>query len=125
MYDLVLFDLDGTLVDTAPDIADAVNTVLTARNLPSVTQPWVRDRIGHGSRPLLLHAYALASDLSDEEARGHGIEDALVEEFASAYARLCGRRGRVYAGALGTLATLRSHGVKLALLTNKEQRFER
>src|SRR5689334_24407580 len=87
MYDLVLFDLDGTLVDTAPDIAETVNAVLAGRRLPLVTQPWVRDRIGHGTRALLLHAYANASGLSDDAAREHGVLDALLEEFAEAYAK--------------------------------------
>jgi phosphoglycolate phosphatase-like HAD superfamily hydrolase len=45
----VLFDLDGTLVDTAPDIADAVNAALADHRLPGVADAWVRRRIGNGT----------------------------------------------------------------------------
>jgi phosphoglycolate phosphatase len=125
MYDLVLFDLDGTLVDTAPDIADAVNRVLGDRGLPAMREAWVRDRIGHGTRPLLSQAYAAAAHVPESAARDHGILDALIEEFAEHYIQLCGRRGRLYPEAASTLSSLRNAGIKLALLTNKEQRFVR
>jgi phosphoglycolate phosphatase len=123
-FQLVLFDLDGTLVDTAPDIADAVNRVLALRKLPAMPEDWVRSRIGHGSRQLLTQAYAAASRLvTDEDAPAPLAE--LVEEFARHYADCCGRRGRVYPGARTAFGQLRRAGVKLALLTNKEQRFAR
>jgi phosphoglycolate phosphatase len=121
VYDAVLFDLDGTLVDTAPDIADAVNLVLEQRDLRRVPDTWVRDRIGFGSRALLLEAYALArraaSPVPDE------VIDELLDEFADHYAQRCGRRGRLYPEAASVLNTLRTIGVKLGLLTNKERRF--
>ena len=115
---LVLFDLDGTLVDTAPDIADAVNRVLGAHGLPALPEPWIRDRIGNGSRALLEHAWAAT-------ARWPGNGGALVHEFALHYAACCGRRGAAYPGALETLDALRAAGVKRALLSNKEERFGR
>jgi len=123
MYDLVLFDLDGTLVDTAPDIADAVNLVLEQRGLKRVPQAWVRDRIGFGSRALLLEAFAKAS--RGKAAVADGLLAELLDEFAEQYAQRCGRRGRLYPEAASVLATLRTIGVKLALLTNKESRFVR
>src|SRR5688572_157402 len=115
---LVLFDLDGTLADTAPDIADAVNRVLAAHSLPPLPEPWIRDRIGNGSRALLEHALSAT-------ARWPGNVCALVHEFALHYAACCGRRGTAYPGALETLGALRAAGVKRALLTNKEERFAR
>jgi phosphoglycolate phosphatase len=115
---LVLFDLDGTLADTAPDIADAVNRVLAAHGLPALPEPWIRDRIGNGSRALLEHAWAAV-------ARWPGNGGALVHEFAAHYAACCGRRGAAYPGALETLGALRAAGVRCALLTNKEERFAR
>lgn len=115
---LVLFDLDGTLADTAPDIADAVNRVLAAHSLPPLPEPWIRDRIGNGSRALLEHAWAAT-------ARWPGNGGALVHEFATHYAACCGRRGTAYPGAVETLGALRNAGVRRALLTNKEERFAR
>jgi phosphoglycolate phosphatase len=121
---LVLFDLDGTLVHTAPDIADAVNRVLALRQLPEVPEAWVRSRIGHGSRQLLAQAHATATRLLAGEEQPAPLP-ALIEEFARHYADCVGRRGRIYPGAMTALAQLRRSGVKLALLTNKEERFAR
>ena len=136
MFDAVLFDLDGTLVDTAPDIADAVNRVLENRGLAPAREAWVRDRIGHGSRALLTQAYAAAvgaahgRDGSGVTSRPWGAPttvpaDELLDEFADHYAYCCGRRGHLFPEAAATLKALRAAGVKLALLTNKERRFVR
>lgn len=123
-FQLVLFDLDGTLVDTAPDIADAVNRVLELRKLPQMPEAWVRSRIGHGSRQLLTQSYAEALRRIGGDAAPVPLAE-LVEDFGRHYADCCGRRGRIYAGARTALGRLRRAGVKLALLTNKERRFAR
>jgi len=134
MYDAVLFDLDGTLVDTAPDIADAVNLALEGRGLRPVAEAWVRDHIGHGSRALLAQAVRAAhvgaahgrdGTRAAASAEGAPPTDELLDDFAHHYAQRCGRRGRLYPEAARVLARLRNAGVKLALLTNKEQRFVR
>jgi phosphoglycolate phosphatase len=124
MYDLVLFDLDGTLVNTAPDIADAVNKVLEGRKLPQVSERWVRNRIGHGTRQLLAQAMVAAPRMNPVRMTPELMAQ-LLDEFAEHYAALCGRRGRLFPEAASVLGTLRTIGVKLALLTNKERRFVR
>jgi phosphoglycolate phosphatase len=111
----VLFDLDGTLVDTCPDIADALNASLYEYGLPLVAEHWVRNRIGRGTRELLREA--LAGD------SGRVTLDGLLEAFHRHYVIRCGRRGRLYPEAATTLTTLRNAGVKLGLVTNKEMRF--
>jgi phosphoglycolate phosphatase len=113
-FDLVLFDLDGTLVDTAPDISDALNAALRDHGLPPVAESWVRDRIGNGTRTLAAQALG---------GKDGGTLDELLGTFHKHYAAHCGRRGRLYQDAAGSLALLRRAGVKLALLTNKEERF--
>jgi phosphoglycolate phosphatase len=123
MYDLVLFDLDGTLVDTAPDIADAVNGVLADHGRPPVAEAWVRNRIGHGTRRLLEQAIVAHDD--DAAPPLTAALDELVEDFAEHYAHCCGHRGRLFPDVATTLSSLRFAGVKLALLTNKERRFVR
>ncbi|MDO9203545.1 MAG: HAD hydrolase-like protein, partial [Hydrogenophaga sp.] len=55
-FDLVMFDLDGTLIETAPEICDATNDTLTQFGLPPVTQQQVNDWIGHGTQTLLVQA---------------------------------------------------------------------
>jgi phosphoglycolate phosphatase len=119
---LALFDLDGTLVDTAPDIADAVNRVLVERALPAMPDSWIRNRIGRGTRELLRQAFDTASRLAGTAPRTTPAA-ALLEEFAQHYATRVGRLGRLYCGAGPALEVLRDTGVKLALLTNKERRF--
>jgi phosphoglycolate phosphatase len=110
----VLFDLDGTLVDTAPDIADAVNAALADHRLPGVADAWVRRRIGNGTATLLREALPQGSAIGLEQ---------LLDSFHRHYAVRCGRRGRLYPEAAVTLTSLRNAGVKLALVTNKEARF--
>ena len=110
----VLFDLDGTLVDTAPDIAASVNAALADHGLPAVAPAWVRRRIGNGTAPLLREALP--------EGAETGL-DQLLESFHRHYAVQCGRRGRLFPEVAITLTSLRNAGVKLALVTNKEARF--
>lgn len=109
----VVFDLDGTLVDTAPEIADAVNAYLGERGLPAVTGGEVRDRIGHGARRLL------------SAVLGHEPNEDEWSDFARHYLARCGRNSTVYPDTHTTLKALRRRGVKLAVVTNKEQRFTR
>lgn len=123
-YQAVLFDLDGTLVDTAPDIADAVNRVLQGRGLPTVAGRWVRNRIGHGTRSLLTQAFGAAPRLAPVPVTPELLAQ-LLDEFATHYAQCCGKRGRLYPEAATTLSSLRNAGVRLALVTNKERRFVR
>jgi phosphoglycolate phosphatase len=111
-YDAVLFDLDGTLVDTAPDITDALNGALADHDRAPVEEAWVRNRIGHGTRALLRAA-----------ALGDATADSMLLRFQHHYAAHCGRRGRLYPGAAAALGALRNAGVKLALVSNKESAF--
>jgi phosphoglycolate phosphatase len=60
-FDLIMFDLDGTLIETAPEICDAVNDTLRRFDLPDVSQQQVNDWIGHGTRELLIQALAFSS----------------------------------------------------------------
>lgn len=122
-FDLVMFDLDGTLIETAPEIADAVNDTLRRFDLPKVSQQQVSDWIGLGTRELLLQALAF-SRKTDEAAARTGASFALVAaEFDKHYQSRCGSRSRLYPQVRETLVALRERGVKLALVTNKEGRY--
>lgn len=122
-FDLVLFDLDGTLIETAPEIADAVNDTLSRLRLPAVSQQQVNDWIGHGTRELLIQALAFTGNTPAETVR-HADSFRLIEaEFSVFYARRCGTRSRLYPHVRETLQALRASGVKLAVVTNKEGRY--
>jgi phosphoglycolate phosphatase len=121
--ELVLFDLDGTLVETAPEICDAVNDTLHALGLPATPQAMVEDWIGHGTGQLLLQALAHATGREVEKVRGSSLWRAAQPRFAADYERRCGTTSRLYPQAREVLAALGRRGVHRALVTNKEQRF--
>lgn len=144
-YDLVAFDLDGTLIETAPDIADALNACLSEIGLAPVAEHCVAGWIGQGTRPLLASALRLAlpaegDDLPQHEhatgvaaapAAGAGAGaaadnfDALAERFDELYAQHCGQRSALYPAVAATLAELARARCTLALVTNKASRFTR
>ncbi len=122
-FDLILFDLDGTLVETAPEIADAVNDTLQAFGWGPIDEAQVERWIGHGTGPLLAHAVARASGISPEALRAGGQLAAVSAAYEQHYALRCGRRSRVYPQVRETLAALRARGTRLAVVTNKERRY--
>ncbi|WP_213954819.1 MULTISPECIES: HAD-IA family hydrolase [unclassified Variovorax] len=122
-YDLVMFDLDGTLVETAPEICDAVNDTLRYLGLPAVGQAQAERWIGHGTHELLIEALAFATGTDATAVRGNESLASTAAIFDRHYQRRCGTRSRLYAGVREALAHLRSSGVKLAVITNKEARY--
>ncbi len=123
MFDLVLFDLDGTLIDTAPEIADAVNALLAEQRLPRVDETTVRDWIGHGTRELMRAALAASVRAAPVAPDRAPALDALMPAFGRHYLAHCGKRSRVYPEVEQTLDTLRRAGVRTAVVTNKDERY--
>ena len=122
MYQLVLFDLDGTVLDTAPDIADAINDWLAAKKLPAPPLDAVKGRIGRGTLEMLVQSYAEASGTPPEELRHDGVAQRMLEEYLPHFMRHCGQRSRPYPGARECLARTRAAGIHTVLVTNKERR---
>lgn len=113
----ILCDLDGTLLDTVPDIADAVDEVLRALGRVAPGERVVRDYVGQGVDVLLHRALGGGIDARAEpllHARARALFDA-------AYAATNGRRTRLYAGVVEGLDALRARGLRLACVTNKPQ----
>lgn len=113
-YPAVLFDLDGTLVDSAADIAEAVNRTLAEHSLPQFGEVTIRGWIGEGARKLIETAFAAAGSRADI--------DQVMPGFMVHYGDCLLLHARVYAGVAETLASLHAQGVKLAVCTNKPQR---
>jgi phosphoglycolate phosphatase len=109
----VLFDLDGTLVDTAPEIADAVNDLLAELGRPRVPDELVLEWIGEGTRVLL--GRALKHSAIPEHEFAH-----LWPRFEVLYGERCGLRSHPYPGIHAALERLRRAGSVLAVVTNKE-----
>lgn len=122
-FDLVMFDLDGTLVETAPEIMDAVNDALQRFSLPEVTQKQVDDWIGHGTLELLVKALAQITGFSPEAVRASALLNQIVPVYNMAYNARCGTRSHLYPQVRETLVALREQGTRLAVVTNKESRY--
>lgn len=122
-FDLILFDLDGTLMETAPEIADAVNDTLAEMALAPVEQWRVDAWIGHGTRALLVQALALRWGVTEAEARQAQRLSEAEAAFSQHYLRRCGTRSRLYPHVPEVLQALRQAAVKLAIVTNKESRY--
>jgi phosphoglycolate phosphatase len=109
--DLVLFDLDGTLADTVPDIAAALAATLDEVGVPAPPVSVVKELVGDGARKLIERALARASVEGDL--------DALFARFLVHYrANLC-VGSHLYPGVREAIERLRSAGVAVAVLTNK------
>jgi phosphoglycolate phosphatase len=109
---LVLFDLDGTLVDTLPDIARALGAALAEIGVAAPPLDVVRRMVGDGARELVRRARAGRPADATEE-------DALLARFLASYrANVC-VASRLYPGAREALASLRAEGAALAVVTNK------
>ncbi len=116
-YSLVVFDLDGTLVDSASDIAEAVNRTLADWSLPRVDESVIRGWIGDGARALVASAFAHAGKPIDL--------DEVMPGFMVHYADCLLLYPAVYPGVVETLQALRDGGVAVAICTNKPERFVR
>lgn len=134
-YDLVLFDLDGTLVDSVPDLTTALGLMLGERDLPPPTQSLVRQIIGEGQRSLVERAIVRAqrqkqgavsgepSDHGDGSLAASVLDEAVLSFRRHYSANLCVKT-QCYDGAVAVLKTLSQHQT-LAVATNKPGRWAR
>ena len=113
----VLFDLDGTLVDTLGDLAHALNATLAGAGLPGHSLVAVRGFIGHGVDNLLRRALP-------EARRRDDVAD-LRRVFDSHYAACNGRHATIYPGVHETLRAVDAAGIAMACVTNKPSLFAR
>jgi len=112
----ILFDLDGTLVDTAPDLLGALNHVLMDMGLAPVSLSAVAEMIGHGARAMI------ETGLKTQGAVVSATEmDAAFERFIAFYIANIAVGSRPFEGAVAALETLRAEGAALAVCTNKRQ----
>ena len=110
----IAFDLDGTLVDTAPDIIGALNVLLVEQRMAPAPMSAVRQLVGHGVRGLLLRAYQMAGLTITEERISE-----LRPRFIEIYRARIAQESRPFPGCLEALADLRRRGARLAVCTNK------
>src|SRR5262245_9663574 len=116
----VVFDLDGTLVDTAPDLVDTLNVILTGRGLGPIPFAVARTMIGGGPRRMIEAALAF------EKCRFAAAEvDPLFDAFITHYSAHIADRSRPFPGAIEALDELAGQGCILAVCTNKLEALSR
>jgi N-acetyl-D-muramate 6-phosphate phosphatase len=111
----VLFDLDGTLIDSAPDLGAAADKMRTDRGLPSLPPAQYRPMAGAGARGMLGVAFGIAP--------GHADFEALKEEFFKNYEACMTERTYAFDGVADLIAQLNQAGLKWGVVTNKSERF--
>lgn len=119
-YDVISFDLDGTLVDTADEIAAAANLALAAHGIIERPLAEITALIGAGTRELMRRL--LARCVEDQPALARTPFDAVMASFDAHYAQTTGTSAAPYAGCREALTQLRQAGLRLACTTNKELR---
>jgi phosphoglycolate phosphatase len=123
-HDVVSFDLDGTLVDTAAEIAGAVNLALGAHGVAPRSTEEITQLIGDGARQLMLKL--LARLYLEQPALAETVRvEAVLQSFEHDLNATIGSMCAPYAGAHEALTRLREAGVRLACVTNKELRHAR
>ncbi|PUE39528.1 HAD-IA family hydrolase [Limnohabitans sp. Hippo3] len=111
----VLFDLDGTLIDSAPDLGAAADKMRTDRGLPSFPLDHYRPMAGAGARGMLGIAFGMTPEHPDFEA--------MKEEFFVNYESCMTERTRIFEGVADMVARLVAQGLPWGVVTNKSSRF--
>jgi phosphoglycolate phosphatase len=113
-----IFDLDGTLIDTAPDLIDTLNVVLAREGLPPVPYDTARNMIGGGAKMMLMRGI---------EAEGITVEpaklDKMFADFLAHYSGHIADRSQPFPGLIESLDRLAQRGLRFAVCTNKLERL--
>ena len=110
-YQLVVFDMDGTILDTLGDLTDSINAVLSENGLPGRTEREVRSYLGNGLRRLV--------ELSLPDATPAEMTDRVFLRMKDYYASHCAIRTCPYDGILPLIRRLKENGIKVAVVSNK------
>jgi len=112
----LLFDLDGTLVDSLPDLAASLNRVLVDAGLPEVAAETYRSFVGDGAKAMLERGFA---------HYGHAVPTGAFERFLATYEARVAYASRPFPGVTEALPQLRAQGWRLGVCTNKPERLSR
>lgn len=112
-YKVVIWDLDGTLLDTLQDLANATNYALKTWGLPERNIDEIRQFVGNGVRMLVTRAVPQGEE--------HPHFEEIFDTFRKYYVEHCQENTGLYPGIAGTLVALKEHGVRMAVVSNKLQ----
>jgi phosphoglycolate phosphatase len=114
MKPALIFDLDGTLVDTAPDLLEALNFALAREGRPPVDPEELRRLVGRGARVLISEAFKMAVGPADP-----GAAERMFSSFIEHYRDHIADQSRPFPGVVETLEAQKAEGARLGVLTNK------
>ena len=115
-FKFVMFDLDGTLLNTLEDLADSVNFALNINSYPVHDYEDYNNMVGKG-------AYNLITQALPEDARNEEIIKKVLNDFSNSYAKNSAVKTRVYDGIIEALKRVEETGVAMAVLSNKPDRY--
>lgn len=113
----LIFDLDGTLIDTADDLAASMNHALAGAGLAPVPGRDVRHLVGHGARRMLMRGF----EISGGRAAGEAELDAALARFLEHYSENIAVHSRPFDGAVAMIEAFRARGARCAVCTNKRE----
>jgi len=114
----VMFDLDGTLVNTAPELAFAINQMLAELSLPTLPQQQIAAYIGEGAQALIKRCVTAGLSAEIDDALFQRAQDLFFAHYANNVTQ-----SKPYAGVLDALTDLKNLGLRLACVTNKPEKF--
>lgn len=114
----IVFDLDGTLIDTAPDLVESLNHTIAARDLAPVSYEDLTHLVGQGARVMIQRAFSLrGAPIAEDEI------PALLDRFITHYEVGMPGKSRPYPGLIEALERMKAAGYILAVCTNKMERL--
>ena len=120
MTPIVVFDLDGTLADTAPDLMATLNTLLAQEGLPTLPMEQAKSLIGAGARALIARGYESAGlTLAPER------HELLFQQFLALYQQNICNETTLFPGVVSAMESLAASGFRLAVCTNKVEKHSR
>ena len=115
-FKCVVFDLDGTLIDSGPDLLDSLNFVLKKNNLKAISGDVIGNLVGGGAEAMIRRGYAFLDEKLDDK-----MNPKLIKTFLQYYQKNCTKKTKLYPNVLKILILLKSKNIKVCICTNKKQ----